>query len=185
MKEWFRQRKALMMFLGVVYILLALFVVSAYVKNSIDYRKSIYSANAENIDIELEKLPADNRGLLDILTDMFQGNIKDVLGNISVIGKYFDEYVYNLKPFSIAYGVAFLIILICKKSEKEYEGVEHGSAEWATGGEEYSVLSKSEGFILAKDHFLPVIPKPPSGKNGNILIIGGSGSRKICVICNS
>ena len=64
-----------------------------------------------------------------------------------------------------------IVVIVLKKTDKEYGGIEHGSADWATNGEEYEVLSKSEGFILAKDHFMPMIPTPPSGKNGNILVI--------------
>ena len=37
MKRWFEQRKALMIVLGIVYIILALFVVSAYVTNTVNY----------------------------------------------------------------------------------------------------------------------------------------------------
>ena len=40
------------------------------------------------------------------------------------------------------------------------------------------MLSKKDGFILSKNHYLPVIPTPPTAKNGNILVIGGSGSGK-------
>ena len=42
MGEWFEARKALVMFLGIVYILLALFVVPAFVKESVSYRKDKY-----------------------------------------------------------------------------------------------------------------------------------------------
>jgi hypothetical protein len=65
----------------------------------------------------------------------------------------------------------FVVLLVMIKTDKEFAGVEHGSAGWAEKGEEYQVLSKTEGFILAKDHYLPMIPNPPSGKNGNILVI--------------
>ena len=61
--------------------------------------------------------------------------------------------------------------MIMIKTDKEYQGKEHGSAGWAERGEEYEVLSKTEGFILAKDHYMPMLPNPPSGKNGNILVI--------------
>ena len=67
--------------------------------------------------------------------------------------------------------ILFVFTILMAKTNKEYGGIEHGSADWATGGEEYEVLSKTEGFILAKDHFMPMLPNPPSGKNGNILVI--------------
>lgn len=79
-------------------------------------------------------------------------------------------------------GVIWLlttIILIIKFSDRgEYDKIEHGSADWCTNSEKYSVLSPKEGMILAEKTYLPVIPKPPEGKNGNILVIGGSGAGK-------
>ena len=47
MKRWFEQRKPVMIFLGIVYIILALFVVSAYVKNSVDYVQNIGSSETK------------------------------------------------------------------------------------------------------------------------------------------
>ncbi len=202
MKEWFESRKLLMIFLGIVYIILALFVVSAYVRNVMDYRKGLYIDNSEediisqymeranNDEAEAKKLairelkvdnnslPQDKRGMLSAITEMSQDNLSDFLGNFGSIFVYFGEYISAMKPFSIVYFIGFFVILLVIKTGKEYEGVEHGSADWATSGEVYSVLSKTTGFILAKDHFMPMIPSPPSGKNGNILVIGGSGSGK-------
>ena len=60
------------------------------------------------------------------------------------------------------------------KTDKEYAGQEHGSADWSTSSEAYAVLDKKDGLILARDYYLPMIPNPPTGKNGNILVIGGS-----------
>ena len=60
------------------------------------------------------------------------------------------------------------------ETEGEYEGVEHGSSGWADG-EQYEILNKHEGIILAKDHFLTTDNR---FINKNVLIIGGAGSRK-------
>ena len=198
MREWFEVRKGLIMFLGIVYVLLALFFVSAYTNNTINYRKDLYIKTEEgqallaskerteeekikellkNEKIDSEKLPKDNRGL-KILMDVVNTNISDVGDNLLSIFRNFKEYLKVMKTFSIAYAGLVLFMVIAYKPDKEYEGSEHGSADWATRGEAYTVLKKNEGFILAKDYYLPMIPTPPTGKNGNILVIGGSGSGK-------
>lgn len=69
-------------------------------------------------------------------------------------------------------------MLIKASGKSEYDKIEHGSADWCTNSEKYTVLSPKEGMILAEKTYLPVIPKPPEGKNGNILVIGGSGAGK-------
>ena len=204
MKRWLESRKPLMIFLGVVYVILALFVVSAFVRSSMQYRRRLYvkkivdssgdsiiaeyinvsesSGDAEKartaaiikaadeMKIETKDLPADNRGPQQIIT-VFQEEVPKVGENLLSIFKYLFEFFGAMKNFSIGYLIFFLVVIVLKKTDKEYGGIEHGSADWATNGEEYEVLSKSEGFILAKDHFMPMIPTPPSGKNGNILVI--------------
>ena len=44
----------------------------------------------------------------------------------------------------------------------EYHDKEHGSSGWSKKGEQYSILSKEKGIILAKDNYLPL------DKRGNI-----------------
>ncbi len=201
MKRWLESRKALMIFLGVVYVILALFGVSAFVKNSVNYRRGLYidekgesiiseymAANnfegseeeqraqarakaIKEIKVSNDELPIDGRSIITVIPDVFQNDITDIGGNLASIFKFAGDYFPTLKTFSIVYGVLFILALVFAKTDKEYGGIEHGSADWATGGEEYEVLSKKEGFILAKDHFMPMIPNPPSGKNGNILVI--------------
>lgn len=70
-----------------------------------------------------------------------------------------------------------IIILIKAGSKGEYEDIEHGSADWCTKQEAYSILKPKDGMILADGYCIPMNPPPP-GKNGNILVIGGSGAGK-------
>ena len=161
MKEWFEQRKALIIMLGVVFIILALFAVPAITRTQID---ALVTGN------EISGI--------NLIIDAFSKNISDVGGNIGVAFANFATYFEHLKTFSIIYLVAGVILLLMMKPDSEYKDIEHGSAGWAENGEQYQVLSKKEGFILAKDNYLPVIPTPPQAKNGNILVIGGSGSGK-------
>ena len=162
MKEWLEKRKPIIIVLGIVYILLALFVVSAYVRT----------------DVELIMNGETGNGLVIILMKACSKNLTDFGGNISSIFLNFGRYVSALKDFSIFYLIALIVFLVAFKPDSDYQNVEHGSAGWSENGEQYKVLNKKEGFILAEKHYLPVIPKPPEAKNGNILIIGGSGSGK-------
>ncbi len=187
MKRWFEQRKALMIVLGIVYIVLALFVVSAYVTNTVNYvlERQERIKNGEDIEGvseetiskvrsgESEKpiMELENRSPIAIIMASTQKDISHVGENIGNIFSRFEVYSSALKSFSIGYLIIFVVLMVITKTDKEFQGVEHGSAGWAERGEEYEVLSKSEGFILAKDHYMPMIPNPPTGKNGNILVI--------------
>ncbi len=176
MKGWFEQRKALIIVMGVAFILLALFFVPIYTRDSIEYilaNEGSELPSTEKIeDLDISK---DNRGIVDKAKSMFSGvAVEDFGGNYSCIFNNMNAYLSNLKTISMVYWIVMIVILLVMKTDREYAGAEHGSADWARNGEEFSVLSRKEGFILAKDHYLPMIPNPPTGKNGNILVIGGS-----------
>ena len=49
----------------------------------------------------------------------------------------------------------------------DYADIEHGSSDWASG-EEYSVLSRNKGILLAEKHYLPVDKRG----NVNVLVVG-------------
>lgn len=160
MGAWLRKAKIPTIVMGIAFVLLALFFVTATTRLQYD--------------------AAINEEKFNLFTII---NIGDVIGdvgtNISLaFGEARDLYFGQIK-FLVVVVVILLIMMIYKSSsESEYKDIEHGSGDWAKDGEEYSVLSKKEGMILAEKHYLPVIPTPPQAKNGNILVIGGSGSGK-------
>lgn len=47
----------------------------------------------------------------------------------------------------------------------EYDDIEHGSSKWSEGGEQYAILSKKKGIILAEKNYLPV------DKRGNVNVL--------------
>ncbi len=51
--------------------------------------------------------------------------------------------------------------------KNEYTDIEHGSSDWATG-EQYQVLNKKKGILLAENHYLPVDKRG----NTNVLVVG-------------
>src|SRR5574344_857109 len=61
---------------------------------------------------------------------------------------------------------AFFIIGIFKlKPKNEYADIEHGSSDWSENGEQYRILNKKEGILLAENNYLPL------NKNGNINVL--------------
>lgn len=95
--------------------------------------------------------------------------ITDVGNNL---GKIFQsDYVGT---FWKTEGYFTILLLICaaigfvkSMPKNEYTDIEHGSSDWATG-EQYEVLSKKKGILLAEDHYLPVDKRG----NTNVLVVG-------------
>ncbi|MBO5179105.1 MAG: type IV secretory system conjugative DNA transfer family protein [Clostridia bacterium] len=160
MSAWFKKNKAIFILMGIVFVTLALLLVPAYTRTAHDLIVAEQGA-----------------GLLNVLPKMFD-NIDKFGENLGYsFGDGSAEYWNNLKVMSILLICGGLYLMFTMKNDGEYKDIEHGSGDWAKG-EEYEVLSKKEGFVLSANHFLPVIPTPPLAKNGNILVIGGSGSGK-------
>ena len=62
-----------------------------------------------------------------------------------------------------------IIVSIIKNAPKnEYSDIEHGSSDWSQRGEQYQVLSKNKGIILAENNYLPVDKRG----NVNVLVVG-------------
>ena len=70
--------------------------------------------------------------------------------------------------------VVTAIGIIKSKPNSPYVDIENGSSDWCEGGEQYKILSKNKGIILAEDNYLPV----DKIGNVNVLVVGGSGSGK-------
>ena len=103
--------------------------------------------------------------------------IQDLVGNIvsfSSITKVFDEAVIGVFEkttlwFGAIIAMAVTIGAIKGRDKTEYQDIEHGSSDWSENGEQYRVLSRNSGLILAQNNYLPL------NKLGNInvLIVGG------------
>ena len=70
--------------------------------------------------------------------------------------------------------IGLVVSIIKAKPKNEYENIENGSSDWCEGGEQYRILNKNKGIILAEKNYLPV----DKIGNVNVLIVGGSGSGK-------
>lgn len=161
MSNWWGKYKQIIITLGVVGIILALFFVPSFTR--VGYEGSLGEASEYFGKTNLE---------------VFIQVVSKPLENIKIAFQNINMYMENLKVFAIVYLVFMFIIVLKSSGKSEYNKIEHGSADWCTPSEAYSILNPKEGMVLARKYYLPVLPNPPQGKNGNILVIGGSGSGK-------
>ena len=78
---------------------------------------------------------------------------------------YFHAFTYITRWFLVFYGI-FVFIGISKAFPKhEYQDIENGSSDWCERGEQYHVLNKNKGIILAEKNYLPV------DKRGNVNVL--------------
>lgn len=79
--------------------------------------------------------------------------------------KYLPAFWTGTKYF-VLFAIFFIFIGVYKALPKhEYDDIENGSSDWAQGGEQYRVLSKKQGIILAEKNYLPV------DKRGNVNVL--------------
>ena len=103
---------------------------------------------------------------------IFLNNISDITGNL---GKAFkSDYIGTFAKGELYLTVALFCLagvgLLKSLPKHEYTDIEHGSSDWASG-EQYEVLSKNKGIILAEKHYLPVDKRG----NVNVLVVGRIG----------
>ena len=102
--------------------------------------------------------------------DLFFTNISDIGGNLNKA--FSSEYISTFGKGELYLAVALFILAgigIMKSFPKnEYTDIEHGSSDWATGGEQYQILSPKKGILLAEKNYLPVDKRG----NVNVLIVG-------------
>lgn len=82
--------------------------------------------------------------------------------------KYNTPFMQTMAVYTIVY-----IIILARSISKilpksEYDKKEHGSSDWCIEGEQYKILNKKNGLILAKENYLPLDKRG----NLNVLIVG-------------
>jgi hypothetical protein len=79
--------------------------------------------------------------------------------------EYFITFFGGVK-FTLGVALLFALIGIIKAFPKhEYQDIENGSSDWSENGEQYKVLSKNKGIVLAEKNYLPV------DKRGNVNVL--------------
>ncbi len=69
------------------------------------------------------------------------------------------KWVFIISAFAVSIGILKAL------PKHEYENIENGSSDWCENGEQYKVLSKNKGIILAEKNYLPV------DKRGNVNVL--------------
>ena len=114
---------------------------------------------------------ATAKGVLDwqILFETFGKQIMNPFGSLgTAFGvSYISAFWDVLWKFTLIYAVAMTFGIIKAIPKTEYADIEHGSSDWSQG-EEYRVLSKNKGIILAEKEYLPVDKRG----NVNVLVVG-------------
>jgi len=97
-------------------------------------------------------------------------NFSNVKGNLVKIfnPNYITTYLKGELYLILALIVLTAIGILKSLPKNEYTDIEHGSSDWATGGEQYKVLNPKKGILLAEKNYLPVDKRG----NVNVLVVG-------------
>ena len=120
--------------------------------------------------------------VMPISAGLIDGAVNDDYGNkcleyiktpFSTFSKVFEpEYFETFKDILIGFTILWVFFAIWgtvrNSSKGEYENIEHGSSDWSKNGEQYEILSRTSGIILAEDHYLPLDKRG----NTNVLVVG-------------
>ena len=107
------------------------------------------------------------------LTAFMSTFFSSIMNPFGTLGKVFSEgasgtYFSTLIVVTIIYTVFFFIGVFRSAPKNEYTDIEHGSSDWSQRGEQYEILSKNKGIILAENNYLPVDKRG----NVNVLVVG-------------
>lgn len=92
---------------------------------------------------------------------------------LQTFGKVFElkiagDYISTLLVITIFYSVFFFIGFVKSAPKNRYTDIEHGSSDWSQRGEQYRILNKNKGIVLAENNYLPVDKQG----NVNVLVVG-------------
>ncbi len=115
---------------------------------------------------------ANQSGVFDF-NIFFEAAINNVMHPLSTIGNVFTQgaigdFINWLVGFTIFYLIFFFIGFVRSAPKHEYSDIEHGSSDWSQHGEQYKILNKNKGIILAENNYLPVDKRG----NVNVLVVG-------------
>lgn len=104
---------------------------------------------------------------------IFIENVVPAISSFNSIFKVLSsEYIGTFLNATLFFTAGFIIVVIiglAKSAPKnEYSDIEHGSSDWSENGEQYKILSKNKGIVLAQKNYLPLEKRG----NLNVLIVG-------------
>ena len=149
-KEYIRKNKASLIVVLVIWLLAIIFFVSPVA----------YSASKSIVNGAFS---------LELFGEQVVPNISSFTCFFKVFSpETFIIFLKHVLAFTLVYSLFVGIGLWKSRKKGTYDMIEHGSSDWSTGGEQYKILSKNKGIILAENNYLPV-NKPG---NVNVLIVG-------------
>ena len=108
---------------------------------------------------------------LEVFIEKIETNITHpfgTLGGIFTREGAIHDFVSLLLGFTIFYLVMFFVGFAKSTPKNEFSDIEHGSSDWSQRGEQYQILSKNKGIILAENNYLPL----DKIGNVNVLVVG-------------
>ena len=120
-----------------------------------------YSAHVAGLDGEFK---------LDVFIETFGTSITNPIGTLGNLfsSEAVGDFISTLLVVTIFYTVFFFIGFVRSAPKNEYSDIEHGSSDWSQRGEQYQILDRKKGIILAEENYLPVDKRG----NVNVLVVG-------------
>ena len=145
-----RNRKNFIIY-AILWVIIAIIFVSPF----------SYSAHVAGLDGEFN---------LQIFIETFGTSITNpfaTLGNLFT-SEAVGDFISTLLVVTVFYTIFFFIGFVKSAPKNEFSDIEHGSSDWSQRGEQYQILSKNKGIILAEDKYLPL----DKTRNINVLVVG-------------
>ena len=107
---------------------------------------------------------------LEVFLEQISTNITNPFGALAgiFIQGATHDFISLLLGFTILYLVVFFIGFSKSAPKNQYTDIEHGSSDWSQRGEQYQILSRNKGIILAENNYLPLDKRG----NVNVLVVG-------------
>lgn len=116
------------------------------------------------------KAKADGIFSLEIFMEQIVPNMTNPFGTFAGIfgNGLLHDFIGFLLGFTIVYIVIYFIGFAKSAPKNRYSDIEHGSSDWSQRGEQYEVLDRNKGIILAENNYLPIDKRG----NVNVLVVG-------------
>ena len=116
------------------------------------------------------KAGMESENTIGVFIETFSSSITDPFGTF---GRVFSEgtvetYISSLLVATVIFAIFFFIGIARSAPKNEYTDIEHGSSDWSQRGEQFQILNRKEGIVLAEGNYLPVDKRG----NVNVLVVG-------------
>ena len=103
-----------------------------------------------------------------VFIDTFSQSYSHLGEVVGGLASYISEFFSLLWKFTAVYIIFMFVGFVKTAPKNEFTDIEQGSSDWASSGEQYKILSRNKGIILAENNYLPVDKRG----NVNVLVVG-------------